>query len=141
MRSHTLIHHFLEQSAADYPDKVAVIHDGVRTTYSAINTKANNLARYLLDRGTQPGDRIAILFDNSLDYIISYYGSLKTGAVAVPLNTDLKPDSLRSILLELEPRCLIAGSKFERLLQAVVFENPLTCELIQIGRASCRERV
>lgn len=118
MRTHTLIHHFLEESAAEYPDKIALVHEGVRTNYAQINGRANSLAHHLLESGVQPGDRIAILFDNSLDYVVTYYGVLKTGAVAVPLNTDLKPDSLRSILLELEPRCLIASTKFERLLQA-----------------------
>ncbi len=117
-QNHSLIHHFLENSAREYPAKIALIHDGVRATYSEVNTKANTLAHYLLQRGVQRGDRVGILFENCLEYVVSYYGVLKAGAVAVPLSTDLKADSLNSILLELEPRSLIASSRFENLLKS-----------------------
>lgn len=114
----TLIHHFLENSARLYPDKTAVIHEGARTSFSRVNAQANALASFLLQSGINPGDRVAILMENCLEYVVSYYSALKAAAVAVPLNTDLKPDSLRSILLELEPRWIISTSRFERLLNS-----------------------
>lgn len=113
----TLIHHFLENSAREYPEKVALIQNGLRVTYSQINRKADSLARYLVERGVQSGERIGILFENCLDYVVSYYAVLKTGAVAVPLNTDLNPESLRSILVELDPKFLISSSRFENVLE------------------------
>ncbi|MBE9570073.1 MAG: acyl--CoA ligase [Proteobacteria bacterium] len=118
IHNNCLIHHFLETSAALYPDKVALIHEGTRATYAQINSKANRLAHWLLDQRVQAGDRIVLLLENSLEYVISYYGSLKTGAVVVPLSTDLKPDSLKPLLKELEPKIIVSSSKFERLLQA-----------------------
>jgi len=117
-RNHTLIHHFLEQSADVYPNKVALIHEDVRATYSEINTKANHLAHYLLDQGVQSGDRVVLLLENSLEYVVSYYGILKAGAVAVPLSTDTKPDGLKYYLADLEPKVLISSTKFERVLKA-----------------------
>ncbi len=113
----TLIHDFLENSARDYPDKVALIHDGLRATYADINNQANNLASYLINRGVSPGDRVVFLFENCLEYVISYYAALKTGAVAVPLNSDLKPEGLNPIVRELEPKAIISSSRFERLLE------------------------
>jgi acyl-CoA synthetase (AMP-forming)/AMP-acid ligase II len=56
--------------------------------------------------------------ENSIEYVISYYGVLKCGAVAVPLSTDLKPDGLRPVLAELAPKAVISSSRCERLLQA-----------------------
>ena len=91
---HKLIHEFLEFSAEKYPDKVALIHEDVRATYAEINAKANALAQYLVDAGIQTGDRVVMILENSLDYVVGYYGTLKTGAVIVPLSTDLKPDGL-----------------------------------------------
>ena len=119
-----MIHHFLEQSARLYPDKVALIHDDVRSTYSLINNMANHLAYKLLELGVSSGDRIAFIFDNSLEYVATYYGILKSSAVAVPLSTALKPDSLSPLLKELEPRIIIASSKLERLLQATELGIP-----------------
>jgi len=112
------VHHFLERSARLYPDKVALIHGKVRATYAEINNSANNLAQYLVSIGTQKGDRVALLMENCLKYVVSYYGIMKAGAVAVPLNSDLKSEGLRYAIGDLEAKILISSSKFEKLILA-----------------------
>ncbi len=119
MKAPCLIHHFLEKSAKRFPDKIALVHEDVRATYAAINSQANRLARCLSGRGVAKGQRVVFIFKNSLEYVVSYYGILKSGAVAVPLSTDLKPDGLQRLLDELQPSAVIASSRFERLLKAV----------------------
>jgi acyl-CoA synthetase (AMP-forming)/AMP-acid ligase II len=114
-----LINHLLENSADRYPNKTAVIQDGDRMTYSRLNTLANTLAGHLQTNGIARGDRIALLIENSIDYIIAYYAALKIGAVAAPLNPGLKPDGLTYLLNDLEPSALITNFKCERLLKAV----------------------
>jgi len=116
--NHILIHHFLEQSAALYPNKTALIHEDVRATYAEINNSANQLARWFLDQGIKQGDRVVLILENSFEYVASYYGVLKVGAVVTPLSTDLKPDSLRPLLDELAPSYLISSFRFERILKA-----------------------
>jgi len=113
-----LIHHFLERSADLHPDRVALVHEDVRATYAEVNSKANCLAHWLCDQGLRPGDRVALLIENGLQYVVSYFGALKAGAAVVPLNSDLKPESLRPLLAELESTIIIASSRFERMLQA-----------------------
>ncbi len=112
----TLVHHFLERSARLYPDKVAIIHGKVRATYSEINTRADNLAHHLVSIGVQKGDRIALLMENCVEYVISYYGIMKAGAVVVPLNSDLKPEGLRYAIEDLEAKVLIASQRLEKLI-------------------------
>jgi acyl-CoA synthetase (AMP-forming)/AMP-acid ligase II len=114
-----LINHFLEDSAARLPDKVALIHEDVRATYAQINTKANQLARWLVNQGVTKGDRVVIVLENCLEYVISYYAILKAGAVVAPLSSDIKPDGLSHLLEELEPKVVISSSRFERLLNAI----------------------
>jgi acyl-CoA synthetase (AMP-forming)/AMP-acid ligase II len=114
-----LIHDFLEGSARRYPDKVALVHEETRATYAEINARANRLAHWLLARGARTGDRVVLLLENSLGYVVSYYGSLKAGAVSVPLSSDLKPESLQPLLDELKPGVVISSFRFERLLRAV----------------------
>jgi long-chain acyl-CoA synthetase len=114
----TLIHNFLENSAQRLPDKIAFIHEDVRATYAGINSKADRLAQFLTARGVAKGDRVVFVFENCLEYVVSYYGILKSGAVAVPLSSDLKPDGLLPLLNELEPKAVIVSSRFERLLKA-----------------------
>ncbi len=56
MLTHRLIHHFLEESARVFPNKVALIHEDVRATYAEINDKANQMARWLMGEGIIQGD-------------------------------------------------------------------------------------
>jgi acyl-CoA synthetase (AMP-forming)/AMP-acid ligase II len=120
--SRLLVHEFLENSASLYPDKIAVIHDGCRYTYSEINGLANNLAGTLRSCGVIEGDRIAIILENSIEYIISYYAAMKCGGIAVPLSSDLRGAGLKSIFSELECSALITSSKSKK----IILETGLT---------------
>ncbi len=115
----TLIHHFLENSTNHFPDKVALVHEDVRATYQQINSQANHLAHCLIENGVNFGDRVVLLLENSLEYVVAYYGVLKAGAVAVPFNTELKADSIQNLLSELDANILLTQRKFERLLRQV----------------------
>jgi len=126
----TLIHHFLENSANLLPDKIALIHGDIRANYSQINSQANQLAKHLLEKGINLGDRIALLLENSLEYVVSYYGALKTGGVVVPLNSDVRPEALEAILFEIEPKAIISATKFEKLLGTVDLSKYKVQELI-----------
>jgi len=125
-----LIHDFLESSAERFPDKTALIHGPVRATYAEINMQANALAHWLIEQGISAGDRVVIILENSLEYVVGYYGVLKAGAVSVPLSTGLKPDGLKPLLDELEPTFIISSSRFERLLQAADLSLKGFCGLI-----------
>lgn len=114
-----LIHHFLENNARCRPDNIALVHEEIRATYRQINAQANQLARYFINSGVAAGDRIVLLLENSLEYVIGYYATLKAGAVAVPMNTRIKPDNLRSLLQELKAGYLLSARKFERLLRSI----------------------
>jgi long-chain acyl-CoA synthetase len=120
----SLIHQFLEESAEAYPDKIALIHEDIRATYGGINAGANQLARWLREQGFGRGDRVALILENSLEYVVSYYAVLKIGAVASPLSTDLKPDGLNPLLAEIGPKAIISSSRFERLLKTTDLSIP-----------------
>ena len=137
-----LIHHFLENSAALFPDKAAVIHDKTRATYRQINIQADRLASLLSGQGIHKGDRVVILMENGVDYVVAFYGILKAGAVAVPLSTDLKPDGLTPLLAELEPSAITSSARFERLLQASNLDVPnLNTLIIQNPKLNWKGRI
>jgi len=115
--SQTLVHHFLEYSAITKPDKTALIHEDVRATYKQINSEANKLARWLLDHNITNGDRVILILENCVEYVIGYYGVLKAGAAVISLSSDIKPEGLKFCLGEIEPKVIISSSKRERLLQ------------------------
>ena len=72
-------------------DKVAIIDLGGETsprevTFRALDAMANGVARALLARGLKRGDRVAILSANRSEYLATYYGIMRAGLVAVPVN-------------------------------------------------------
>ena len=55
-------------------------------TWKEFDTKANRFANLLMTRGIKKGDKVAILLMNCLEWLPVYFGILKTGALAVPMN-------------------------------------------------------
>jgi acyl-CoA synthetase (AMP-forming)/AMP-acid ligase II len=106
-----LIGEMLAYSARRYPHKQAVWFNGVWKTYDEINQAADAIAVFLIALGVQPGERVAVLLENSFDYISAHFGVLKAGAVDVSLNTELKAEGLREQLVDCEATVLIAGLK------------------------------
>jgi long-chain acyl-CoA synthetase len=126
-----VLHQLFENSVQQYPEKIAVIHDKKRINYLDLNLKCDNLARCLKSNGISKGDRVALLFENCVDYIIAYYAAAKLGVVAAPLNPGLKPDGFQYLLDDLEPAVIISNNKCERLLKAVSIDHS-TIKLIII---------
>ncbi|MFL6105319.1 MAG: long-chain-fatty-acid--CoA ligase [Marmoricola sp.] len=80
----------LEDSARKYPDRDALVLGDTRLTYAQVNAAANQVANLLVERGIQPGDKVALSCPNLPFFPVVYYGILKAGAVVVPLNVLLK---------------------------------------------------
>jgi long-chain acyl-CoA synthetase len=108
------INHFLEKSAEKYPDKNAIWYSNKWTTYSELDSQANRLANFLLKIGVRREDRIALLIENSIDYVVSYFATLKVGGIVVALNTDTTSDSLTYHLNDCGAKVVIAKAKYLR---------------------------
>ena len=80
----------LEKSAAEYPERTAIVFGDTRLTYAQVNGAANQVANLLVSRGIEPGDKVALSCANLPYFSTIYYGILKAGATVVPLNILLK---------------------------------------------------
>ena len=69
-----------------------------RLTYAELDTRANRLARHLLDRGIGPGERVALLFDDAVQAYVGMLAALKVGAAYVPLDPGFPADRLAYIV-------------------------------------------
>ena len=76
----------LEDSAATYPDRTAIVLGDTRLSYAEVNSFANMVANLLVSRGIQPGDKVALTCPNLPYFSVVYFGILKAGATVVPLN-------------------------------------------------------
>ncbi len=102
----------LEENARRYARRVALIFERRRISYRKLTETVSKLAAGLLNLGIRPGEKIGILLSNSPEYVFSYFGILKTGAVVVPLNSFLKTEELRYILADSEVKFLITSCDF-----------------------------
>ncbi len=81
-------------------------------TWNVFNEKANRFANMLLSRGVKKGDKVAILLMNCLEWLPIYFGILKTGALAVPLNFRYASDEIKYCLELADVDILVFGPEF-----------------------------
>jgi amino acid adenylation domain-containing protein len=106
-----LLHHLLQASAAAYPNRPAVV-DGARTMlFSELESRANQLAHFLIQIGVSRGDRVGLYLDKSLESLVGIYGALKVGAAYVPLDPQAPAARLAYIARDCDIRCLLTGKE------------------------------
>lgn len=81
-------------------------------TWSEFNKKANRFANLLLTRGIKKGDKVAILLMNCIEWLPIYFGILKTGALAVPLNYRYTSDEIKYCLNLADADAILFGPEF-----------------------------
>ena len=81
-------------------------------TWNVFNEKANRFANLLLERGVQKGDKVGILLMNCLEWLPIYFGILKTGALAVPLNFRYSADEIKYCVELADVDILVFGPEF-----------------------------
>lgn len=90
----------LENSAAKYPERIAIVLGDTKLTYAQVEGASNQVANLLSSRGIQPGDKVALSCPNLPYFSIVYYGILKAGAAVVPLNVLLKAREIAYHLID-----------------------------------------
>ncbi|MCP4650125.1 MAG: acyl--CoA ligase [PVC group bacterium] len=106
-----LIHDFLRNSAKRFPDKPAVIHQKSEYTFSQLDAWSDTFALSLLAKGVERGDRVAIFLDNGIEYLVTYFGILKSGGVVVALNSQLVARELCLPLDDCTPNVIVTDNK------------------------------
>ncbi len=105
-------------------------------TWGVFNEKANRLANMLKQHGIGKGKKVAILLMNCIDWLPIYFGILKTGALAVPLNFRYSSDEIDYCLSLAEADVLIFGPEFIGRVEAIANKISRNRMLIYIG-AGC----
>jgi acyl-CoA synthetase (AMP-forming)/AMP-acid ligase II len=102
-------------------------------TWREFETRANQFARLLADKGIQRGDKVAILLMNCIDWLPIYFGILKSGAVAVPLNFRYTSEEIAYCLDLADATTLIFGPEFLERVGSVKHELTRIGEYIFVG--------
>lgn len=118
--STTNVTDLLARSAAGSGVKIAIKHLEESISYRKLWDASCRLAERLKNLNLPEGSRAAILFENSVSYAVCYFGVLKAGLVAVPMDTSLAPDKLNFVLKDSEAHVLLVQSRYRRHLGQII---------------------
>ena len=115
----------LEQSCSKYKDRMAFHNMGAELSYSELDYLTRNFAASLQNMGLQPGDRIALMMPNILQYPVALFGALRAGLVIVNTNPMYTARELRHQLVDAGAKAIVVVENFASVLEGIRDEVPL----------------
>ncbi len=102
----------LAQTAQRDPDGIALIEPrtGRQVTWAQFDHWADRVAQTLLGRGILAGQRVALVMANGIDLAVAYYGVLRGGLIAVPINPRSTPREISRMVQACSPKIVVADS-------------------------------
>ena len=119
------VHQLFEEQVKRTPDAVAVVYEEKQLTYSELDRKANQLARYLQKLGVGPAVLVGICVERSLEMVVGLLGILKAGGAYVPLDPVYPPERLSFLLEDSRAPVLLTQERFRESLP--VHEAQVVC--------------
>ena len=115
---------FLVNSARNHPYCTALIFDGNRMTFHELDSVSTRLACALQELGIQKDDRVMLVLRNSPEFIISYYGILKAGAIMTAASPLSRENELKRHITDADPKAIIGEHSVFPLITDIVSERP-----------------
>jgi len=119
----------LRRHAEQKPNQAALYCGDAAISWRTLDETSTRLARWFLDQGLQPGDRVAVCSLNSIELVQVYLGLFKAGLIAVTINTRLKPDEVRYMLDHAQPRMAFCEPSLAPVLERAGAEFPVFSSL------------
>ena len=130
----------LARNARLYPDATALVelqpsqNYRQEITWREFEERSNQLANALVARGVKKGDKVIHLMMNSINWLEAYFGILKTGALAVPLNFRFISRQIKYCVDVAEPKVMILDAAFTERVEEIRAELPTIKQYIFVGQ-------
>jgi long-chain acyl-CoA synthetase len=98
---------FLRDTAGKYPEKTAIVYFDRKISYKELDTITDKFATALTDFGVKKGDKVAIFLPNIPQFIMAYYGAIKTGAIATAISPLYKEREVEHQLNDSEAETIV----------------------------------
>jgi long-chain acyl-CoA synthetase len=126
--------HTLEEITNRYRKREAIRFENRVYTYQELDEEANRVAGGLASLGIGKGDRVAMMLPNIPEFVFSFFGIQKLGAIAVPFNTMYKGREISFILRDSGAKAIICLSNFSNLIQEIQSDCPELRHVIVTGQ-------
>jgi len=100
----------LAASTSRFRDKIAAVHGARTASFDELNARSTGIALGLVGLNVQPGQRIALMGQNSIDYISAFFGILKAGGVVVPFSPAYSTREISAQLKDCEPSVAVVDA-------------------------------
>ncbi len=115
----------IEESFGKYPDLPVYVSMGKTLTFREVNRLSTDFGAYLQSRGLKPGDRIAMMMPNLLQYPIALFGALRAGLIIVNTNPLYTPREMKHQFSDSGARAIVICENFAANLQEIIEETPI----------------
>ena len=115
----------LEESCRRFADRPAYHNLGVTLTFRDLDRLSAEFAAYLVDLGLAPGDRVALMMPNLLQYPVALFGVLRAGLTVVNTNPLYTPRELRHQLKDSGARCIVIVENYAHVLAEVIGDSAI----------------
>lgn len=123
----------IENTSKTFPDNPAIIYKEDVLRYAELSQKIDSMAAGLQKMGIGKDDKVVIMLPNVPEFVISYFAVLKTGAVAVTLNSASTSNELRYLLENSDARAAVTASSSAKRFEEIRNELPYFKTLIVVG--------
>ncbi|TQV88911.1 class I adenylate-forming enzyme family protein [Aliikangiella coralliicola] len=106
MYQSTLPGQFLSISESQ-ADSIALQSNAEQVSYGDLKRRVDKVGSYFKQIGIEPGDRVALVIDNSVDYVTAFYAIWKVGGIVVSLNPQAKFHEIEKLIQQCEAKCLL----------------------------------
>ncbi|MFD8611936.1 class I adenylate-forming enzyme family protein [Streptomyces sp. NPDC059631] len=127
--------HALRRSAAETPDRTFLAYFDARLSHRETDELSDSVAGHLAARGLRPGDRVAVVLQNSPHFVLAVLGAWKAGATVVPVNPMYKSAEVAHVLKDAEVSALVCTDRaWESFLRATAAGSPVRIVLTACER-------
>lgn len=130
----------IEAIARRSPNQVALAFESESVTYAELNRSANQVGRWAIAQGLNPGDVVALLMENRPEFVVIWLGLAKAGLVTALINTNLRGGPLAHSLKVSQARHLIVGESHATDWNEASLDSDLKLETWVSGGTSDSER-
>ena len=113
--------------------KIAFIDPDRSLTYGDLQTRSVRFANALRQLGLDQEDRVALLLPDTVDYPVAFWGTIRSGAIAVPLNTFLNVSQYAYILADARVSALVAAAPLAQAISPIISKLPHLRAIILVG--------
>jgi long-chain acyl-CoA synthetase len=115
----------LDECLKKYRELPAFVFMGKSLTFGEVDVLSNQFGAYLQSRGLEPGDRIALMMPNMLQYPIALFGALRAGLIVVNTNPLYTPREMRHQFVDSGAKAIIIAENFAANLEQIIAETEI----------------